>query len=98
MTSAMKKINKARLGRGETDYWHEHIGHSEETKRFSTGGPHEFLKHATPDHLVRGTELFTLRLRNLKHEDTNTTIKIIPIFFVRLAKNVFFGMPQNFSS
>ena len=36
------------------------------TQRFSTGGPREVLKHAIPDYLVRGTDLFSLRLSNKK--------------------------------
>ena len=35
-------------------------------QRFSTGVPQEFLKHAIPGCLVRGTDLFSLRLSNLK--------------------------------
>ena len=47
----------------------------------------EFLKHAIPDYLVRGTNLFSLRLSNNKMTTANTTIavwcewiKSIPIF------------------
>ena len=35
-------------------------------QRFSPGGLQEFLKHATPDYLIRGTDLFFLRLSNKK--------------------------------
>ena len=57
-----------------------------------------------PDDLVRDTELFSLRLSNKSMTAAHTAIavqcewiKIIPIF-VRLAKNMFFGEPQNFSN
>ena len=36
--------------------------------------PQEFLKHAIPDYLVRGTDLFSLRLSNKKMTTANTTI------------------------
>ena len=45
-------------------------GTAGETQRFSAGvGPHtgvlqEVFKHAVPDYLVRGTDLFPLRLSN----------------------------------
>ena len=31
-------------------------------QQFSIGVPEELLKHAIPDYLVRGTDLFSLRL------------------------------------
>ena len=37
---------------------------------FSTGMPQEFLKHAIHNHLVRGTNLFSFTLSNLKTEDS----------------------------
>ena len=56
-------------------------------QRFSTSVLQEFLKHAIPDYLVWGTDLFSLRLLNKKMTTANTTvavqcewIKIIPIF------------------
>ena len=59
-------------------------------------------KYALPHNLVRGTDLFSLRLSNKKNDNTIAIwyeIKIIPIFFlVRLAKNIFLGVPQNFSN
>ena len=33
-------------------------------EQVSTGVLQEFLKHAIPDYLVRGTDLFSLRLSN----------------------------------
>ena len=52
-----------------------------------------FLKHATPDCLVRGTDLFSRRGSNKKMTTANTTVavqcewlNIIAIFFVRLTK------------
>ena len=60
--------------------------------------PQEFLRHAISDYLVRGTDLFSLRLSNKKMTIANTTIavhckwiKIIPIIpiFVRSAKSYF---------
>ena len=41
-----------------------------------TGVPQIFLKHAIPDYLVRGTDLFTLRLSNIKMTTANTTIAV----------------------
>ena len=35
-------------------------------QQYSTGVPQEFLKHAIPDYLVRGTDLFSLTLSNRK--------------------------------
>ena len=56
-------------------------------QRFSTSVLQEFLKHAIPDYLVKGTDIFFLWLSNKKMTTTNTTIavwcewiKIIPIF------------------
>ena len=53
----------------------------------STSVPQEFLKHAVPDYVVRGTHLFSLRFSNKTMTTANTTlavwyeqIKIIPIF------------------
>ena len=52
-----------------------------------TGVPKEFLKRVIPDYLVRGTDLFSLRLSDLKMATANTTVavncertNIIPIF------------------
>ena len=66
----------------------------------------EFLNHATPDYLVRGTDLFSLRLPNKKMTTVDAAIavlcewiKITPIFFQISKKySVFFGVPQNFSN
>ena len=56
-------------------------------QQFSTGVPQEIVKQARPDCLVRGTDLFSLRLSNRKMTTANTTlavqcegIKIISIF------------------
>ena len=56
----------------------------------------EFLKHAIPDYLVRGTDLFSLRLSNKNMTTANTTIaiwcewiKIIPILLSDWQKNFF---------
>ena len=74
-------------------------------QQFSTGALREFPKCTVSDYLVRGTDLFSLRLSNKKMATANTTvaiwcdqIKIIPIFLVRTAKNVFFGVLQNVSN
>ena len=68
-------------------------------KRFSTGVLQEYLKCATPDCLVRGTDLFSCRLLIYKTTTANTTTavqcecnKITPTFFVRSAQTVFFGV------
>ena len=45
-------------------------------RQFSTSVPQEFLKHTTPDYLVRGTDLFSLRLLNKKMTTTNTAIAV----------------------
>ena len=53
------------------------LGSYQVRQRFSTGVPQEFLKHAVPDYLVKGTDLFSLRLSNLKKKTAaNTTIAI----------------------
>jgi hypothetical protein len=56
-------------------------------QQFFTAVPEEFLKPATPDYVVRDTDLFSFRLSNLKMTTANTTmaiqcerIKIIPKF------------------
>ena len=36
----------------------------------------EFLKHAIPDYLVRGTDIFLLRLSSKKMTTGNTTIAV----------------------
>ena len=41
-----------------------------------TGAPQDFLSHAIPDYLVRGTDLFSLRLSNKKMTTAYTTITI----------------------
>ena len=38
--------------------------------QFSTGVPQEFLKHAIPSYLVRGTDSIPLRLSNLKNDNS----------------------------
>ena len=43
---------------------------------FQTGVPQEFLKHAIPDYLVRGTDLLSLRLSNKKMTTGNTATAI----------------------
>ena len=61
-----------------------------------TGVLQEFLQHAIPDCLVRGTDLFSLILSNKKKMTTgNTTIAVwcewIKItFFCQISKNIFF--------
>ena len=45
-------------------------------QQFSTGVLQEFLKHAIPDCVVRGTDLFSLRLSNKNNDTANTTIAI----------------------
>ena len=45
-------------------------------QRFSTSVPQEFIKHAIPDYLVRGTDLFSLRSSNKKITTANTTITV----------------------
>ena len=67
------------------------------------GVPQGFFKHAIPDYLVMGTDLFSLKLSNKKKMTTANTITGVNepklyLFFVRSAKNVFFGVSQNFSS
>ena len=37
--------------------------------------PQDFLKHAIPDYLVRGTDLFSLRLSNKKMTAANTALQ-----------------------
>lgn len=70
-------------------------------QRFSTSVPWDsgvlqgFLKHATPDHVVRVTDQF--RLSNKKTTIVDTTIanwcELIILIFFRLAKNIVFGVP-----
>ena len=59
-----------------------------------TSVPQESLKHAMPDYLVRGTDLFSLRLSSEKMTRANTKSYLT---FIRSAKNIFFGVMQNFS-
>ena len=72
-------------------------------QRFSTGVPQEFLKHAVPDYLARGTNLFSLRLSKEKTAAANTIaiqyerIKSI-IFFCQIGKNIFFDVPQDLTN
>ena len=35
-----------------------------------TGVPREFLKHSIPDYLIKGTDLFTFRMSNLKNDNS----------------------------
>ena len=64
-------------------------------EQFSTSVPQEFFKHAMPDYLIRGTDLFSFRLSNKKMTTANTTIAIsvndqnYTYFLVRLAKRYF---------
>ena len=73
-------------------------------QQFSTSILQGFLKHAMPDYLVRGTDLFSLRLSNKRMITANTIItvwcewiKITPIFLVNRLKYIF-GVSQNFSN
>ena len=43
---------------------------------FSSGVPQEFLKHAMPDYLARGTDLFSLKLSGKKMTTVNTAIAV----------------------
>ena len=45
-------------------------------QRFSTSESQKLLKHALPDCLVRGTDLFSLRLSNKKMTAANTTVAV----------------------
>ena len=64
--------------------------------------PQEFLKHAIPDYLVRGTDLFSLRLSNKKMTTANTTLTSVNgsklYLFCQIGKKNFFGVPQDFSN
>ena len=75
------------------------------TQWFSTGVLQEFLKHAIPDYLVRGTDLFSFQLSYKNMTTANTTIgirckciKIMYIFchigkklhFCHISKKVYF--------
>ena len=61
-------------------------------QRFSTPVQQEFLKHAIPAYLARGTDLSSLRLSNKKLTTANIIairyewIKTIPIFFCQIRK------------
>ena len=75
------------------------------SQRFSTSVPQACLKHATPDYLVRGTDLSSLRLWNKKITTANTTIassvnesKLYLYFFARSAKYTFSGVPHSLNS
>ena len=46
------------------------------TRAFSNSVPQEFFKHAIPDYLVRGMDLFSLTLSNKKVTAANTTTAI----------------------
>ena len=43
----------------------------------STAVPQEFLKHAAPDYLVRGTDLFSLRLSNKKNDNSQHNSRLV---------------------
>ena len=66
-------------------------------QQFLAGVPQEFLKHAIPDYLVRGTNLFSLRLSNKKmtnSQHNNSHLVWINqnyayLFSVRSAKKLF---------
>ena len=45
-------------------------------QQFSTVVPQEFLKHAMPDYLARGTDLFSLKLSGKKMTTVNTAIAV----------------------
>ena len=45
-------------------------------QQFSTGVLEQLLKHAIADYVVRGTDLFSLRLSNKKMITANITIAI----------------------
>ena len=66
-------------------------------QQYLTAGPQTFLKHAIPDYLVRGTDLFPLRLSNTKMTTANRTkaiqcewIKIIP--FCQIGKKILYSL------
>ena len=69
-----------------------------------TSVPLEFFKHAIPDYLVVSTDLFSLRMSNLKNDNNqHNNIHLVRMnqnytFFVKSAKNTFFGVLQNFSN
>ena len=74
---------------------------------FSTGVLQEFLTHAIPDCVVRGTDLFSLRLSKKKKKkrkqpthqySSSMNESKLYLFFVGAAKNTFFGVSQNFSN
>ena len=71
---------------------------------FSTGVLQEFVEHAVPDYLCRGTDLFFLRLSNKKMTTANTIAiavtesKLCLFFLSDWQKIYFFGVLQNFSS
>ena len=70
---------------------------------FSTGVLQEFLKHAIPDYLVRGTYLVSVRLSNKNITTGNTTIAIsvnkskLQLFFCQIGNRYISGVLQNFS-
>ena len=66
----------------------------------------EFLVHEIPNYGSGALTSFPLTVKLKKKMTTASTtiaawyerIKIKPILFVRLAKVIFFGVPQNFSN
>ena len=69
------------------------------SQQFSTGVPLEYLKHAIPDHEVRDTDLFSLRLPNKKLTIASKAIaiwcewiKIILVYFLSDWQKVYFLM------
>ena len=60
-------------------------------QQFSADVPQEFLRHARPDYLVRGTGLFSLSWSDKmttanKQEPASVNESKLFLFFVRLAK------------
>ena len=71
-----------------------------------TGVPQEFLKHAIPDYLFRGTHLFSLWLKKKKKDNSQHNSCLVwmkskvYLFLVKLAKiynMYFFYVLQNVS-
>ena len=46
------------------------------TSAITTNVSQEFLEHSIPDYLIRGTDLFSLRLSNKNMTTANTTIAV----------------------
>ena len=71
-------------------------------QQFVIGALQEVLEPAIPDYSFGGTDLFSLRLWQWQQPTQQYLSSVneskLYLSFVRLAKNIFFGVLQNFSN